>query len=216
MSSAKLIQFWDASPPPEVADLMDGWRNLNPDFEYLRFDEPAAEQFISDKFGPAYLRAFRACALPAMKSDYFRYCALHALGGLYVDAGTQCVRPASLLTGTAGRGLLLSVRGRVRNGFMYFRRPNDVLMDYAIATATRNIAARLSNNVWKVTGPGILTRLYYETSPARDEAFRDITIIKSRNTKPYFLFRWDLGYKRNGGHWSRRQAAASIFASVDE
>jgi mannosyltransferase OCH1-like enzyme len=216
MSLAKLIQFWDARPPPEVADLMDGWQRLNPDFEYLRFDEIAAEQFISDNFGPAYLRAFRSCALPAMKSDYFRYCALYALGGLYVDAGTQCVRPASLLTTTVGRGLLLSVEGRVINRFMYFRNRNDVLMEHAIAAATRNIAARLSNNVWEVTGPGILTRLYNETSPTRDEAFRDISIVETRNTKPYFLFRWDLDYKRNASHWSRRQAVASIFTSVDE
>ena len=212
MSPAKLIQFWDGSPPREVDNLMDGWRIANPDFDYLRFDEPAAEQFIGDKFGPIHLRAFRTCALPAMKSDYFRYCALHALGGLYVDAGTQCVQPANLLTTGAGRGLLLSVNRRVRNGFMFFRRPNDLLMEYAIAAATKNIAERASNNVWEVTGPGILTRLYYENSPTRDEAFRDITIIESRNTRPFFLFRWDLDYKRNGSHWSHRQAIASIFA----
>lgn len=88
-----IIQYWDSgSPPEEVAELIETFREHNPDTPHLVFSESEAERFIAEHFGPREVEAFRACALPAMQADYLRYCAVFALGGIYADADCECHR----------------------------------------------------------------------------------------------------------------------------
>jgi Mannosyltransferase OCH1 and related enzymes len=59
-------------------------RLLNPDFEYVFFDDAAVEQFI-DAHYPQYRRTFDAFSLRIQRSDFFRYLAIYHYGGFYLD-----------------------------------------------------------------------------------------------------------------------------------
>jgi len=59
-------------------------RLLNPDFEYLFFDDKQVEKFIKDKF-PKYLGLFNSFPFHIQRYDFFRYLAIYQLGGFYFD-----------------------------------------------------------------------------------------------------------------------------------
>lgn len=57
---------------------------LNPDFEYVFFDDRQVEEFIDSDF-PQYREVFDSFAIPIQKYDFFRYLAVYRLGGFYLD-----------------------------------------------------------------------------------------------------------------------------------
>lgn len=57
---------------------------LNPDFEYLFFDDNDVESFI-DGFYPQYRALFDTFPIRIQKYDFFRYLAIYHYGGFYFD-----------------------------------------------------------------------------------------------------------------------------------
>jgi Glycosyltransferase sugar-binding region containing DXD motif len=176
-----IVQYWDSEEiPTEVAALMATFAEHNPELPRRVFDEHAAAALIGERFGERFLAAFRACSVPAMQADYFRYCAVHALGGVYVDADLRCVGPLRPLLAHPASGTLfgrpeLPRRWRtpafewgervgayrvVVNSLFAFPAPGHPLLELAIEVATANVERRVDGEVWLVTGPAIFTSLY--------------------------------------------------------
>jgi inositol phosphorylceramide mannosyltransferase catalytic subunit len=59
-------------------------RLLNPEFEYLFFDDADVERFVDGQY-PQYRRLFDAFPYRIQKYDFFRYLAIHHYGGFYFD-----------------------------------------------------------------------------------------------------------------------------------
>lgn len=174
------IQYWHAEPPPSyIAELMASVARLNPGTRHLVFCERSAEELIGERYGERQLRAFRACAVPAMQADYLRYCAIHALGGVYVDADFRCHATLDPLLAESGGTLFgraeLPPRWRtpafewrervgayraVMNSIFAFPSAGHPLPGLALEIATANIEARVAEDVALVTGPAIFTALY--------------------------------------------------------
>src|SRR5580765_2482462 len=57
---------------------------LNPDFEYLFFDDRQVEEFIDKEF-PEYRSVFDSFPIPIQRYDFFRYLAVYRFGGFYLD-----------------------------------------------------------------------------------------------------------------------------------
>ena len=77
-----LFQYWDTEDVPNyIADWFASFRKHNPGLDHRIFDQNSAETFIASNFTQREVAAFRACAVPSMQSDYFRYCAVLNFGG---------------------------------------------------------------------------------------------------------------------------------------
>ncbi len=59
-------------------------RLLNPDFEYMHFDDRQVEEFVDREF-PEYRNVFQSFPAPIQKYDFFRYLAVYRFGGFYFD-----------------------------------------------------------------------------------------------------------------------------------
>jgi hypothetical protein len=59
-------------------------RLLNPNFEYLFFDDAQVEEFIDSEF-PQYRPVFDLFSVPIQRYDFFRYLAVYRFGGFYFD-----------------------------------------------------------------------------------------------------------------------------------
>ncbi len=57
---------------------------LNPDFEYMFFDDEQVEDFIEKEF-PEYQSVFHSFPVPIQRYDFFRYLAVYRFGGFYLD-----------------------------------------------------------------------------------------------------------------------------------
>jgi len=66
-------------------------RLLNPDFEWMYFDDAQVEAFIDQEF-PRYRRVFDSFPVPIQKYDFFRYLAVYRLGGFYLDLDVLLAR----------------------------------------------------------------------------------------------------------------------------
>jgi Glycosyltransferase sugar-binding region containing DXD motif len=181
--SLRIGQYWDSEEvPADVAALIATFRDLNPDFRHRVFSEAGTERFLAERFGPREVAAFRACAIPSMQSDYFRYCFLLAFGGVYADADYRCVASLrSLLDDSAGGELFLGPRThdlnghetrRMFSGLIAFRQPGHPFLRVALDIATANMEARVAERIWPVgehvvpaiwmtVGPGILTAMRF-------------------------------------------------------
>jgi hypothetical protein len=72
-------------------------RLLNPDFEYLFFDNIGVDEFINDKF-PEYRSVFNSFPFPIQRYDFFRYLAVYYYGGFYFDLDVFLASSLSDLT----------------------------------------------------------------------------------------------------------------------
>ena len=61
------------------------FQELNPDYEYLFFNNVQCREFIKKHFNDEYLYYYDILFPGAFKADYFRYCFLYINGGCYFD-----------------------------------------------------------------------------------------------------------------------------------
>ena len=181
-------------------------------FDYRRFTFETADAFIAFHFDGATRAAFRKCGVPAMQADFFRYCALFVSGGIYVDADTENGGGLPQFIAKCERAMLMNRQAKVANDFLYFRNAHDPLLKVIISQAVENIEKRVSNNVWLVTGPGIMTQLYQD--PSRADLFAGISIRPARDVRKHVKFRHDLAYKSGSDDWRKAldKDASSIFS----
>jgi inositol phosphorylceramide mannosyltransferase catalytic subunit len=59
-------------------------RLLNPDFEYLFFDDQGVDEFINAQY-PEYRGVFYSFPFSIQRYDFFRYLAIYHFGGFYFD-----------------------------------------------------------------------------------------------------------------------------------
>ena len=210
-----LFQFWNTpTAPKEVEDLLASWE-ADPAFNYRRFNTETAEQFIEKHFDDRTLKAFRKCKVPAMQADFFRYCALFVHGGVYVDADTKnSGRLPELLHGRK-HGLLMTRETRVANDFLYVCDPHTDLYRMVIERAIENVEGEISNNVWMVTGPGIMTGFFHE--PDEQYLLQPYDKEPARIVREYVLFQHDLKYKKSDDDWRSAlgKGATTIFNLPD-
>ncbi|UOM37207.1 glycosyltransferase family 32 protein [Acuticoccus sp. I52.16.1] len=214
MIAHNLFQFWNSpEPPAEVAALMDTWK-ADPDFVYRRFTEADAEAYIAQRFEARTLAAYRACAIPAMQADLFRYCALYEEGGVYVDADSENGGNLAGFIADAPRGMLMTREVRIANDFLFVRAARDPLYEKVIRQAVENIEQRISNNVWAVTGPAIMTRMY--RTPEQRPWFDGFVVHPVQEVRKIVQFRHKLAYKSTGVDWRAglAEGAASIFVDA--
>lgn len=179
----RITQYWNTEDVPSyLAPLFDSFSAQNPDFAHEVFSESAAEHLIRQSLSARELAAFKSCAIPAMQADYFRYCAVLALGGIYSDADYRCASSLEPLLEQDAAGELFcrpetyvldgQPLHRVLNGFFGFEQPGHPLLRLALDIATANLEERVCERVWgagekvresiwMTVGPGIFTILHY-------------------------------------------------------
>ena len=86
MIPKRIIQTWGGSLdlPLLAKAAAANVRLLNPQFEYLLFDDHRMDDFVRDEF-PEYRSVFGAFSIPVQRYDFFRYLAVYRLGGFYFD-----------------------------------------------------------------------------------------------------------------------------------
>lgn len=94
--------------------MMANIRLLNPDYEYLFFDDERVRTFIEQEF-PQYREAFDFFRFPIQRYDFFRYLAIYRYGGFYFDLD---VLLASGLSGLLESGCVFPFEGLTYSHFL--------------------------------------------------------------------------------------------------
>tara|TARA_B100000963_G_scaffold361155_1_gene395162 strand:+ start:8877 stop:9677 length:801 start_codon:yes stop_codon:yes gene_type:complete len=142
---------------------------LNPEFD-VRIHSPTEAREFMQAHCPGAVAAFDALKPQAFKSDVFRYCALTATGGVYIDDDLLFHTSIDEISaGNRGKLLLIEdgndfgafpprvIRHRIWNAFMIARESGSRILACALITSVKNVRVR---NVYvgalELTGPEVV------------------------------------------------------------
>lgn len=93
--------FGTAVLPPNLQENIDNLKSMNPDWEHRLYDDAACERLIGDVYGAKVLELYRRIDpdYGAARADLFRYLAVYAVGGVYLDIKSYFDRPISDVIG---------------------------------------------------------------------------------------------------------------------
>jgi tetratricopeptide (TPR) repeat protein len=216
----KIVQFWDQKqPPPEIVRLLRTWEEAHPGYQYSRFDNSAARDYLATHYPDVVLNAYRSAAHPAQASDLFRLAYLYREGGYYADADDQCVGNVSSVTppdvvliahqehlATLGNNFLGCV-------------PGEPVIGRALTLAIETLTHGYNDNIWLATGPGLLTRAFAEVLVGQKETWRDWLrprrILDRRDlaqvSRPHSI----VHYKNTRRGWLRSAFKSRVLVSTD-
>lgn len=84
-------------------------RQLNPDFEFLHFDDGEALAFVEEHYSGTILHDAYLAATPIMKADLFRLAAVYVMGGFYMDMDMMGREPLEPLVADINEGKFQAV-----------------------------------------------------------------------------------------------------------
>ena len=135
-----------ALQPLHLRAMMANIRLLNPDFEYLFFDEERVQAFIDHEF-PQHRAVFDSFKFPIQRYDFFRYLAVYRYGGFYFDLDVML---ASGLSDLLDAGCVFPFEGLTLSEYLRNRYKMDwEIGNYAFGAAAGHpfLAAIIENCV---------------------------------------------------------------------
>ncbi|GEM_PF-707752 len=206
----RIVQYWDEpSPPKEVEKLSQTWRNLNPEYEYIRFSFDGAMAFLKEHYypDPRVLKAFKNCEEPASQADFFRLAYLNKMGGFYADADDLARQSLNPMIALNPELVLLQEDGACMGNNFLGCIPGQMVIRTAFAQAVTNLINYSADGPWLQTGPGLITcKLSSSLLPYltyTDYHLWPRLLILSQWELRYFITQHiQLPYKRTAKSWS--------------
>ncbi len=150
-------QIWIGPKEPPTKP-MDTWKDLNPDFEYIWWNE---EEFIKRDMKFECQNRIDEMQEINGKADIIRWEILYKYGGVFLDADSICIEPVDDLLMSqkcfAGYEHEKLRPGLIATGTMGFP-PKHPLVKGCIDFMIENPIH--TNMAWITVGPGLLTRMY--------------------------------------------------------
>ena len=154
-------QIWIGKKPAPTK-LMDTWKDKNPDFTYIRWNE---KEIKNRNLNLNCLNRINEIEEINGKADIIRWEILYEYGGVFLDADSICIEPID--------DILMSKKcfsgweneearpGLIATGTMGFP-PKHPLVKNAIEWIKANDVsyAKTTKMAWHNVGPGLLTRMY--------------------------------------------------------
>lgn len=183
----------------------------NPRYELRYLNDSSAAAYVRRACGETVYEAYRCFVAPAYRADLYRFCALYAEGGVYLDADI-------LLTTELERVYAPCAPATLGHDFPWFGpakqmkilagRPNATVFGCMLRAIVRHVAHRSAGSPLALTGPALLERCY-RADPARDAIA--LTYIDTRGGEwPY------TGMRAGTEVLAYEQPSRKNFGVVDE
>ena len=202
-----IMLYWDDFPTLDILEVVQEWQNFCPEWNVVLFSKATASRFLLDNYGGEMLRLFLTCAIPAMRSDFFRVFWAISEGGLYTDVRFVPMRKPTFFDSCKDLTVAIRPNGVIKNNFFYCKKDCKELKLIAFELI-QAISRKVSNEILDVSGPHLWTRMLpkKETETVAVNAWRDDVLDKF--IKFSFYKSCTRGTKM---HWTRLQRHMSIY-----
>jgi mannosyltransferase OCH1-like enzyme len=87
--------FYTTSLPIQIVNIIKHNQKLCPNYKFYFYNDEQCEEFIKTNFDTQVYNAYMKLNkhYGAMKADFFRYCVLYKLGGIYLDIKSKINKP---------------------------------------------------------------------------------------------------------------------------
>ena len=156
-------QLWIGDKPAPTK-MMDTWRDMNPDYEYVRW----SEDLIRER-NIKFVCKNRIHEMHEIngKADIMRWELLYEYGGIFIDADSFCIKPIDdMLQNTkafAGWEHEVLRKGLIATGTMGFPPKHPLCLAAIEWIKVHCVDMKICKAAaWQTVGPGLLTRMYNE------------------------------------------------------
>ena len=207
-------QFWDAIiPPPDLSDLSKTWRDGNPGYRHVLFNEESARDYLAAHFPAAVVKAYLHCTDATTKADLFRLAFLDHDGGVWVDMDDRCIRPLSeIIPDEAEAFFWQENTGHLCNNLMAAKAGHPILRR-ALVAAVNAINRGDRDKVWMLTGPGLLSRAFVADMAEAGDDWREylnrIHVLDEFSIWSHVAIHCRTSHKRLGKHWLKTAYSGS-------
>lgn len=85
-----IFQSWKTNElGPSLCRLVLKWSEMNPDYDYLLFDDASVDKFVMAEYGKEIFGSYACVAVGAAKCDVWRLLVVYLFGGVYFDADVK-------------------------------------------------------------------------------------------------------------------------------
>jgi len=143
---------------PNVQQVRNQIQQLNPDYTMHLYDDDDMLLFLRENYAPNVITAFQMLAVGAAKADLWRYCILHAHGGVYLDIDAKITDSLDTLINHGNRGIITREGnpGIFCQWIMLFE-PRHPFLYMMIENCVKNILNKTTHNIMYLTGPILFT-----------------------------------------------------------
>lgn len=198
----KIMQTWETKTlSKEFQQIVNSWKIYNPNYEYVFFDKNEREEFIKEYYDTEMLEVYQNIIPGAYKTDFFRYCYLYIMGGVYADIDTLCLGNLDKLmlpniNVIAAIDLNMNdVDGKhnIWNGFICTRPKNTIFYKCIIMILNNVKKYIIPESKLNFSGPGILGKainIYLNNDPmksfvGKEGLINDIFFLKFEPVTEY-------------------------------
>ena len=161
-----IYQTWKSKElNPTIDKLRDSWKDKNPEFEYVYFDDSDILEFLSLNFDERVIKCYKRITNGSLKADFFRYCVIYIQGGLYIDVDISCDKPLKDMFNfdeinfiTATDNCRVQRSDRIYQGFLGGEAQCKVfkmMIDHICSSMEQN---KLKTNLFDLSGPVIFSK----------------------------------------------------------
>ena len=205
-----IMLYWDDAPPSDIVAVAEKWQNFCPEWNVVLFCKESATRFLLEKYGKDIVRLFLTCAVPAMRSDFFRVFWVISEGGLYSDVKFLPIRDPQFFD--SGKNLTVAkLRGRIKNGFFFCKKDCKELKSIAFEII-KAISKKEIQHIAFATGPRawkrVLGKTETDTVKFVDWHTELFTYVQISN--------YQSNTKGSRSHWRQLQLQRSIYQTPHE
>lgn len=167
----KLFQTWKSKEdiPRKMAYWSSTWKDKNPSYEYILWDDADNLAFVKEKF-PWFLPTYQGYDVEIKRADAIRYMFLYTYGGIYVDMDFECLKPLDELLDTYSNYdiILGSIDVGVKRDAWHLSNniPNAIMISkpgcefWIDILKSLQLRAKTQQRVESTTGPIVLKECY--------------------------------------------------------
>jgi mannosyltransferase OCH1-like enzyme len=181
-------------------------RMMAPSYEYRFMDDAAQEEFVRTCFPGIIFEAYSKLQIGAARADLWRVLVLQKFGGVYLDIDAHLVWPLGYIIEPSYEELYVRHRNQGLMNYFIASVKDNPHLDGVVAAIVDNITQANTNNVFDLTGPGVLNRILapYDVPTAN---FRT-TCIQGTFTNEFFQY-----VDHSQGKWTRVQQDVAVIKS---
>ena len=149
------------------------FKELNPDYEYIFYDDERARKFLKDNFDNQVVKAFDLLIPGAYKADLFRICELYINGGYYADVFMENLKSLSYFDKYDVDCILVKDREKIYPNSIYNAflacKSQDTLIYHLIEKTVNNVLNKnKGSGPLDITGPVFLGKHFLQYLKQKD------------------------------------------------
>lgn len=148
---------------------VNSWKAFN---DYVYFNDRQCITFLRNYFNEEMANIFNSIKLGAYKADFFRYCWIYIMGGIYADFDTQCLTNINYFIQRYEPDMILTKDVSpfgFYQAFIYCKYPGNILIKKCIDACVKNVYDYRKGKKFghlQFTGPQLVYEEFVKLEPS--------------------------------------------------